>query len=901
MKIRNNKFLSIILVITMILQIIPLKTTTVSAAGTTTLYIADGTTTDTITVAESSTGAGWSYNKEEATLTLNGFNGTYIESDGDLTIKLSGTNRITPSNDKDYAINVKGLLTIDKTADDITDKLIIENQSMNTDYFVAVVANSSTSVNNVIQIGSTVEINIKDNGYSQLTGAYDYEIGNEANLNINLQSKGQTNGVRNLTIKDNADVTINVKVTDNFDVYGATNLEVTTSGIVNITAESANEEKAIAITPIHSGTIAPKKGGIVTLNGRVKMYNTDVFQPASDYVEVTPSRQVVLGSVYTAYYCCDESGNPITHMTYKGTDEKQQVTFTGEEFFAIPAGKVGSQIEGKNLSRGIGGCFYATFEILEGSFPEGINLSREGYLYGTPKEECEASRVKIRAQKSGSSSSIDYVDFYIEYGAMTVAMPVIGISLDRSELILNVNESDTLIATVLPEDATISGINWSSSDNTIASVSQDGTVTALRAGKVIITATTKQGAKTATATVYVKNAKPNMGIYYYSEELNNFVIGASYTISGDSITTETFTATDTTLAIKEQWFGKTLSIVRNHEETKCNSDPQLLEIAERGSAPTGINVVSESYFGANDGKITAVNSTMEYRKGNSGEFIKIVGDTISNLAVGSYEIRYRSTSTSFASKSIIIEIQTQLLQFDDSADFDIPEGNIATEINTIDVSNAVTGGKKPYTFTKESGPQWLNVSADGKITGVRPNEETDSTTATIKVTDADGVERTITIEVGKVTKPLGYMLSGKIVSFGNENDVITIQIIEEGMSEPSYEIEVIGNNKTYSIDKLPVGTYTLRVIKENHVTRQYTVTIGDGNVVQDLKIHLIGDINGDGKVNISDLNKTNLHVKKVTTLTDYEFACADINGDGKVNISDINRMNLHVKKVTSLW
>ena len=33
-------------------------------------------------------------------------------------------------------------------------------------------------------------------------------------------------------------------------------------------------------------------------------------------------------------------------------------------------------------------------------------------------------------------------------------------------------------------------------------------------------------------------------------------------------------------------------------------------------------------------------------------------------------------------------------------------------------------------------------------------------------------------------------------------------------------------NKEYRIDNVPTGTYTLRVSKAKHVTREYTVTVG---------------------------------------------------------------------------
>ena len=58
---------------------------------------------------------------------------------------------------------------------------------------------------------------------------------------------------------------------------------------------------------------------------------------------------------------------------------------------------------------------------------------------------------------------------------------------------LSVGKSMTLIATVYPDDATYRDISWSSSDPALATVDENGNVTAMASGNVIITATTQDG------------------------------------------------------------------------------------------------------------------------------------------------------------------------------------------------------------------------------------------------------------------------------------------------------------------------------------------------------------------------------------------------------------------------
>lgn len=174
-----------------------------------------------------------------------------------------------------------------------------------------------------------------------------------------------------------------------------------------------------------------------------------------------------------------------------------------------------------------------------------------------------------------------------------------------------------------------------------------------------------------------------------------------------------------------------------------------------------------------------------------------------------------------------------------------------------------------------------------------------------QVTEAEGNGMALTVEYSLA---VSSGLRGQAVSFLDGSDV-TVSLFAEGSAESKYTTTVPGGTKdssgkyttTYEIPEVAPGTYIMRVSKKNHVAREYTITVGAEAVTQDVQIHLKGDINGDGRINTSDVGKANAHAKGSSLLTDYQFACADINGDGKVNTSDVGKINAHARGKSLLW
>lgn len=91
-------------------------------------------------------------------------------------------------------------------------------------------------------------------------------------------------------------------------------------------------------------------------------------------------------------------------------------------------------------------------------------------------------------------------------------------------------------------------------------------------------------------------------------------------------------------------------------------------------------------------------------------------------------------------------------------------------------------------------------------------------------------------------------------------------LVNSGSSAAAYDTTVKGNSASYTISGITPGTYTMKVSKKNHVTREYTMTVTTGTKTQNAEIRLLGDLNGDGRVNAMDCTRLLTHVNKTHPL-----------------------------------
>ena len=111
-----------------------------------------------------------------------------------------------------------------------------------------------------------------------------------------------------------------------------------------------------------------------------------------------------------------------------------------------------------------------------------------------------SSIYQFKFTNCNNTIAIDNVYFWKSAGTA----PVESVTLDKTTATIEIEEALQLNATVLPMEAGNKNIIWTSSNETVATVSAEGVVTGLTVGTTTITATTEDGNKTATCAITVE-------------------------------------------------------------------------------------------------------------------------------------------------------------------------------------------------------------------------------------------------------------------------------------------------------------------------------------------------------------------------------------------------------------
>ena len=138
-----------------------------------------------------------------------------------------------------------------------------------------------------------------------------------------------------------------------------------------------------------------------------------------------------------------------------------------------------------------------------------------------------------------------------------------------------------------------------------------------------------------------------------------------------------------------------------------------------------------------------------------------------------------------------------------------------------------------------------------------------------------------------------YNVTGTVTSFNDANGDIMLHLIPEGFSEVAYETIVKGNTVDYYFADVATGTYTLKVMKENHIAREYKITVGSESVILNAKISCLGDVNMDGKISVLDAIMVQKAALNPTSLDDYQSELASVRGMSSLGVLDAILIQKH--------
>ena len=377
--------------------------------------------------------------------------------------------------------------------------------------------------------------------------------------------------------------------------------------------------------------------------------------------------------------------------------------------------------------------------------PEGTNQKGVTYTSSDEKVATVSNGVVTAVGKGTATITATGANNTTSSVIITVKQPVTGVTLNKTTLDLEKDQTEKLDATVLPANADgDKTVTWKSSNNAVATVSQDGTVTAVGKGSCNITATTENG-KTATCKVTV--GVPLKSISFKdnvtSKTMNKgeeFTLEVVYNPADtDADKTITWSSTDTSVATVEG--GKVTAIGGGETEIKATTVNGLEAICKvKVEVPlTSISIKTETsiQFGQTE-KLevtynpvdTTADKTIAWESADEAIAKVSTDGTIEGVGVG------ETTITATASNGQKVTCKVTVLP---------------VELNSISITeqNIILNKGENETLTVTYNPE--NTTEDKTVTWESSNEDAVTVSEDGVITAVGAGNATITAKVGDKT------------------------------------------------------------------------------------------------------------------------------------------------------
>ena len=447
----------------------------------------------------------------------------------------------------------------------------------------------------------------------------------------------------------------------------------------------------------------------------------------------------------------------------------------------------------------------------------------------------------------GKARSCNFIiKAFTDNETQTPVVEVESVSLNKSEMTLTEGKSETLAATVTPENAENKSITWSSNNEAVAIVDVNGTVTAKSAGTAVITATSTNG-KSAGCTVKVEKKQIPVTEVRLSESTVGIVEGSTYKL------TATVLPENTTDSKNVSWSSNNEAVATvdaNGNVTAKSAGTAVITATSTNGKSAGCTVkvekkqipvtevrLSESTVGIVEGstyKLTATvlpENTTDSKNvswGSNNEAVATVdaNGTVTAKRAGTAVITATSTNGKTAGCTVTVskkEIPIIEISLDKSS-ATLTEGETTTIVATVLPEN--TTDSKSVSWSS-SNSEVATVDANGTVTAKRAG------TAVITATSTNGKTAGCTVTVSKKEIPITEISLDKSSATLTEGETTTLTatVLPENTTYgksvkwSSSNVAVATVDLMGKVTAKRAGTAIITATSENGKTASCTVTV----------------------------------------------------------------------------
>jgi len=632
-----------------------------------------------------------------------------------------------------------------------------------------------------------------------------------------------------------------------------------------------------------------------------------------------------------------------------------QVTFILPESYAVD---IDNAITGGNVTSDVSSAAPGDTVTLTVSPDEGNRL-KSGTLKATYNDGSDNYTATLTAEGNNTYTfskpayAVTVTAQFESSSAETVA--VTGVTLDKSTDTLTVGETDTLTATVEPDNATNQDVSWSSADESIAVVDDSGIVTAVATGNTTITVTTEDGSYQAACAMTVSAVE--YAAISLSPASQSVYCGKTFdvTVNIDTQTPSRGWQLDLSfdpdlLTANSVAEGDFLSDWADNNSCSTVSIGQMAIDNSAGTiSDIGYFITGSTTGGASgSGNLCTISFTAKDTEGTADITLSnaVVSDSatvaqhIDNVTTTGGEVDISastvdlvltpSTDSISVGETFEVDIQAEagdlgVVGIDAYLDFDpeilavagITEGETLDTVirnysdnstGHISYSAGILNGSSSGTFTVAT-IRFVALAATTVDTAV-----TFSTTDIrySMVTTTDGINVTGNLTGGSYTVVSGVDVDVAVVLQGGARPdsgwivPLTVKFFTSGASvltaTPLYTFTENttkdGSTAVITCEGIPPGTYDISAVSSHTLVNvKKNVVVDSSTESLSLGTLLEGNANNDSKINIADFSILSGAYGTISTSLSYN-TLADFDRNGSVNIADFSLLSGNYNQIS---